>query len=284
LSDKSSIEWTDATWNPLRGCTKVSPGCKHCYAETFAERFRGVPGHPYEQGFDLRIVPEKLSEPLRWKTSRMVFVNSMSDLFQDEVPDEYVVAVAKIMQLANWHTFQVLTKRAERLRKMLAGKLGFASQLKNIWWGVSVEDKRFGLPRIAELRRAPAATRFLSVEPLLEDLGKLDLAGMHWVIVGGESGHGARPMQPEWVRSVRDQCKRAGVSFFFKQWGGVHKSKTGRDLDGRTYDETPAVEVSAAPCEEDRVALLRAAEVLAARQRQRVAPARRSRKLTVVPA
>src|SRR6267378_2684413 len=157
MSDRSHIEWTDATWNPLRGCTKVSPGCKHCYAETFAKRFRGVPGHPYEQGFDLRLVPEKLPEPLRWKTSRMVFVNSMSDLFQDEVPDEYVVAVAKIMQAADWHTFQVLTKRADRLREMLAGKLRFAATLKNIWWGVSVEDRPYGLPRIADLRRAPAA-------------------------------------------------------------------------------------------------------------------------------
>ncbi len=263
MSDRSHIEWTDATWNPLRGCTKVSPGCKHCYAETFAERFRGVPGHPYEQGFDLRLVPEKLPEPLRWKTSRMVFVNSMSDLFQEEVPDEYVVAVAKIMQAANWHTFQVLTKRGDRLREMLGGKLRFAAMLKNIWWGVSVEDKRYGLPRIADLRRAPAATRFLSVEPLLEELGDLDLHGIRWVIVGGESGHGARPMRAEWVRSIRDQCTSAGVSFFFKQWGGVHKSKAGRDLDGRTYDDAPPVEAAQSPTEEKRVALLRAAEALA---------------------
>src|SRR2546425_994616 len=152
----SKIEWTDATWNPLRGCTKVSPGCKHCYAETFAERFRGVPGHPYEYGFDLRLVPEKLAEPLRWKTSRMVFVNSMSDLFHEDVPDDYVVAVAKVMQHADWHTFQVLTKRAERMRKLLSTKLNFATKLRHIWWGVSVEDKEYGLPRAQHLRAAPA--------------------------------------------------------------------------------------------------------------------------------
>lgn len=284
MSDHSHIEWTDATWNPLRGCTKVSPGCKHCYAETFAERFRGVEGHPYEQGFDLRFVPEKLPEPLRWKSSRMVFVNSMSDLFQEEVPDNYVVAVAKIMQAANWHTFQVLTKRADRLRDMLTGKLRFAANLKNIWWGVSVEDKRFGLPRVVELRKAPASTRFLSIEPLLEDVGKLDLDGIHWVIVGGESGHGARPMRAEWVRSIRDQCARAGVSFFFKQWGGVHKSKAGRDLDGRTHDETPLVESAAPPSDDDRIALLRGAEILASPLRQPPVPAGRTRKLAVVPA
>jgi protein gp37 len=282
MSDRSHIEWTDATWNPLRGCTKVSPGCKHCYAETFAERFRGVPGHPYEQGFDLRLVPEKLTEPLRWKTSRMVFVNSMSDLFQEEVPDEYVVAVAKTMQAANWHTFQVLTKRADRLRTMLTGKLRFAAALKNVWWGVSVEDKDYGLPRISDLRRSPAATRFLSVEPLLEDLGALDLDGIHWVIVGGESGHGARPMQPEWVRSIRDQCARAAVPFFFKQWGGVHKSKAGRELDGHTHDETPPVESAAPLLDDERLARLRSVEAVAARLRRE--PARAGSKLLVVPA
>jgi protein gp37 len=263
MSDRSHIEWTDATWNPLRGCTKVSPGCKNCYAETFAERFRGVPGHPYEQGFDLRLVPDKLSEPLRWKSSRMVFVNSMSDLFQEEVPDEYVVAVARIMESAYWHTFQVLTKRADRLREMLSGKLRFAAMLKNVWWGVSVEDKQYGLPRIAELQQAPGLTRFLSVEPLLEDLGELDLHGIHWVIVGGESGHGARPMEAEWVRSIRDQCLRAGVSFFFKQWGGVHKSRAGRELDGVTHEDTPATQPPRPPPEEGRVALLHAAEAVA---------------------
>ncbi len=154
MSDKSKIEWTDATWNPVRGCAKISPGCTHCYAATFAERFRGVPGHPYEQGFDLRLVPEKLGEPLKWTKSKMIFVNSMSDLFIDEVPDEYIVAVAKVMHVASWHTFQVLTKRSERLREMLAGPLAFAAADKHIWWGVSVENRKFGLPRIEHLRRA----------------------------------------------------------------------------------------------------------------------------------
>jgi protein gp37 len=240
VSDHSAIEWTDATWNPVRGCTKISPGCKHCYAETFAQRFRGVPGHPYEQGFDLRLVPEKLYEPLRWKEPRNVFVNSMSDLFHEDVPSDYIGAVAGVMQMADWHTFQVLTKRADRLRELLSGNLRFAAELRNVWWGVSVEDRRYGFPRIAELRAAPARTRFLSVEPLLEDLGEIDLEGIHWVIVGGESGPGARPLDPVWVRRVRDQCVANGVPFFFKQWGGIRKGLAGRVLDGRTWDETPS--------------------------------------------
>jgi protein gp37 len=240
MSQNSSIEWTDATWNPVRGCTKISPGCKHCYAETFAERFRGVKGHPYEQGFDLRLVPEKLAEPLRWRTSKMIFVNSMSDLFHDAVPDNYIVAVAQVMVTAKWHTYQVLTKRSERLRNLLNTKLRFAAEQRHIWWGVSVEDKKYGLPRIEDLRNANAEVRFLSVEPLLEDLGKLDLRGIDWMIVGGESGAGARPMKKEWVLPLRDQCKPSGVPFFFKQWGGVRKKKAGRRLDGRTYDEFPS--------------------------------------------
>jgi protein gp37 len=239
MAAESTIEWTDATWNPVRGCTKISPGCKHCYAETFAERFRGVKNHPYEQGFDLRLVPDKLAEPLRWRKPKMVFVNSMSDLFHDAVPEEYIVAVANVMVTAKWHTYQVLTKRSDRLRKLLNSALSFAASEPHIWWGVSVEDQTYGLPRIDELRRADAAIRFLSVEPLLEDLGKLDLSGIHWVIVGGESGAGARPMKSEWVVSVRNQCRRARVPFFFKQWGGVRKSVLGRKLDGRTYDEFP---------------------------------------------
>ena len=262
MSGTSSIEWTDATWNPLRGCTKVSPGCKHCYAETFAERFRGVPGHPYEQGFDLRLVPEKLAEPLRWKTSRMVFVNSMSDLFQEDVPDGYVVAVAKAMQLANWHTFQVLTKRSERLQKLLSSKLKFAAKLPHVWWGVSVEDRRFGVPRVQHLRDAPAQVRFLSVEPLLEDIGKIKLAGIDWVIVGGESGHGARPMDPAWVASIRDQCERQGVAFFFKQWGGVQKKKAGRELEGQTYDAMPPVTAFEVPEEGERMRRVQSVELL----------------------
>src|SRR5262245_28759486 len=239
MSATSEIEWTDATWNPVRGCTKISPGCKHCYAETFAERVRGVPGHPYEQGFDLRLVPEKLAEPLRWTKPKLVFVNSMSDLFHEDVPDDYIGKVAEVMLVANWHTYQVLTKRSERLARMLRTKLSHLAAKPHIWWGVSVENRRHGLPRIDHLRAAPAAVRFLSVEPLLEDLGTIDLTGISWVIVGGESGPGARPMRGEWVRSIRDQCLAADVSFFFKQWGGTRKSLTGRTLDGRTHDAMP---------------------------------------------
>jgi protein gp37 len=239
MSDKSKIEWTDATWNPVRGCTKISPGCAHCYAETLAERFRGVPGHPFQFGFDLRLVPEKLGDPLRWGTSRMIFVNSMSDLFHHDVPDDYIVSVCRVMTAANWHTYQVLTKRADRLVGLLKGKLRFAAGQKHIWWGVSAENRRHGLPRVELLRRAPAKVRFLSVEPLLEDLGAIDLEGIDWVIVGGESGPGARPMDAAWVRNIRSQCRSAGVAFFFKQWGGVRKSETGRSLDGRTYSEFP---------------------------------------------
>ena len=236
---RTQIEWTDATWNPVRGCVKISPGCKHCYAETFAERFRGVKGHPYEQGFDLRLVPEKLTEPFTWRSPKLVFVNSMSDLFQDGVPDEFVAAVSRVMATAKWHTYQVLTKRAERMREMLGGKIQFAAKQENIWWGVSVEDRKYGLPRIDQLRRAPAKVRFLSIEPLLEDLGRFDLSGISWVIVGGESGPGARPMKKDWVISIREQCRQQRVPFFFKQWGGVRKAKNGRRLEGQTYDEYP---------------------------------------------
>ncbi|OJH34388.1 DUF5131 family protein [Cystobacter ferrugineus] len=262
MSDHSKIEWTDATWNPVRGCTKISPGCKHCYAETFAERFRGVPGHPYEQGFDLRLVPEKLAEPLRWRSPKCIFVNSMSDLFHTDIPVDYIVAVARVMALANWHTYQVLTKRSERMRELLRGELAFAAQLPHIWWGVSVEDRRYGVPRIEHLREAPARVRFLSVEPLLDDLGLLDLSGIHWVIVGGESGAGARPLHREWVASLRDQCAEAGVAFFFKQWGGVRKSKTGRLLDGLTHDELPHRVVMPSPLEAQRQQALAQAEAL----------------------
>jgi protein gp37 len=240
MSLNSRIEWTDATWNPVRGCVKISPGCKHCYAETFAERFRGVKGHPYEQGFDLRLVPEKLFAPFRWRSPKLVFVNSMSDLFQDGVPDAYAEVVAQVMTQANWHTYQVLTKRGERLRKMISAKLRFAAIQDHIWWGVSVEDRRYGLPRIEELRNSPAKVRFLSIEPLLEDLGECDLSDIDWVIVGGESGPGARPMKKERVVSIRDQCKVARVPFFFKQWGGFRKVRNGRILDGHTYNEYPA--------------------------------------------
>ncbi|WP_224368136.1 DUF5131 family protein [Hyalangium versicolor] len=256
MSSSSKIEWTDATWNPVRGCTKLSPGCKHCYAETFAERFRGVPGHPFEHGFDLRLVPEKLAEPLRWGSSKRIFVNSMSDLFHRDIPDDYIVSVARVMLLARWHTFQVLTKRSERMRDLLTTKLRFAADCEHIWWGVSVEDKRYGLPRIEHLQAAPAQVRFLSIEPLLEDLGAFELGGIHWVIVGGESGARARPMADSWVLSIRDQCKRARVPFFFKQWGGVHKSRTGRELAGRTYDEFPPAHPSPTMARQQRLEAL----------------------------
>jgi protein gp37 len=201
MSEHSDIEWTDATWNPVRGCTKISPGCKHCYAETFAERFRGVKGHPYEQGFDLRLVPAKLTEPFLWRSPKLVFVNSMSDLFQDGVPDEYIEAVCRVMVKANWHTFQVLTKRSERLRELLSGRLRFAAEHDHIWWGVSVEDQTYGLPRIDDLQKAPARVRFLSIEPLLEDLGAFDLSGISWAIVGGG----------EWAGSPSDGKRVGGL-------------------------------------------------------------------------
>ncbi len=257
MSEQSAIEWTDATWNPVRGCTKVSPGCKLCYAATFAERFRGVPGHPYEQGFDLRLVPEKLLEPLRWNQPKMVFVNSMSDLFHPQVPDEYIESVAHVMIAAPWHTFQVLTKRSERLEMLLNGRLSFAARSRHIWWGVSVENCKHGVPRISHLRRAKAKVRFLSIEPLLEDVGALDLRGIHWVIVGGESGFGARPIKKEWVLSLRNQCERENIPFFFKQWGGNRKWATGRELDGKTYDGFPEKRPSAIPDAANRTALIR---------------------------
>lgn len=257
MSDNSAIEWTDATWNPVRGCTKISPGCKHCYAATFAERWRGIPGHAYEQGFDLRLVPEKLDEPLRWKTPRRVFVNSMSDLFHDGVPVDFIAEVFDRMACATvdckrrhehvdecWtgepHTFQVLTKRAERMRRVVTDEMpSFVAEhfsgdrplpvamevgaypLRNVWLGVSVEDRKHGLPRIEHLRKTPAAVRFLSIEPLLEDLGELDLRGIGWVIVGGESGPGARRCDLTWLRSLVQQCAQAGVPCFVKQTGAA---------------------------------------------------------------
>jgi protein gp37 len=239
MSDRSAIEWTDATWNPVRGCTKVSPGCKFCYAEVFAERFRGVPGHPFEQGFDLRLVPEKLDQPLHWRRPRKIFVNSMSDLFHEDVPADYIARVGDVMRRADWHVFQVLTKRHERLRELLRSELRWMGDLDHVAFGVSVEDRRYGLPRIRSLQETPARIRFLSVEPLLADLGPLDLSGIDWVIVGGESGPRARPMLRDWVVNIRRQCRMQRVPFFFKQWGGARKHETGRTLDGRTYDEFP---------------------------------------------
>lgn len=242
VSDHSAIEWTDATWNPVTGCTQVSPGCAHCYAKTFAERFRGVPGHPYEQGFDLKLWPSRIEQPARWKTPRRVFVNSMSDLFHDFVPDEYIVRVFDAMAATPRHQFQVLTKRPERAAA-IAPLLRWSS---NVWLGVSVENQRWS-QRVDVLREIPAVVRFLSCEPLLGGL-ELNLDGIGWVIAGGESGPRARPMNIEWARSLRDSCRRVHVPFFFKQWGAhdvngrrVGKKVAGRVLDGRTWDEFPEV-------------------------------------------
>jgi protein gp37 len=262
MSAHSKIEWTEATWNPVRGCLKISPGCKHCYAETFAERFRGVRNHAYEYGFDPRLVPEKLLEPLRWSSGKTVFVNSMSDLFQDAIPADYVAAVATVMLRADWHTYQVLTKRSKRMQQLLSAELREAAAARHIWWGVSVEDRKYGLPRIDHLRATPARIRFLSIEPLLEDLGSIDLSGIHWVIVGGESGPGARPMHKAWVESIREQCAAGSVAFFFKQWGGVRKGKNGRVLGERTYDDMPELQAAAAPPREYRLALAAALDEL----------------------
>jgi protein gp37 len=266
MSQQSAIEWTDATWNPVRGCTKISPGCKHCYASTFAERFRGVAGHPYEQGFSLRLVPQKILEPLRWSKAKMVFVNSMSDLFHPAIPDGYIESVARVMAETPWHTYQVLTKRADRLEDLLNGKLAFAAGQGHIWWGVSVEDKKYGVPRINYLRGARAAVRFLSIEPLLEDVGELNLTGINWVIVGGESGFGARPMEREWVVSLLRQCKANHVPFFFKQWGGSRKWEAGRQLDGRTYDEFTKRKAIKVPDASSRSSLMAKLSTLSAGQ------------------
>ncbi len=240
MADRSSIEWTDATWNPVTGCTKVSAGCSHCYAERFAERWRGVPGHPYVQGFDLRLWPERLVQPLRWKRPRSIFVNSMSDLFHERVSEDYIQRVFAIMAQADHHRFQVLTKRHRRL-VALAPRLPWPS---HIWMGVSVETQRW-VERASALCHTPAAVKFLSCEPLLGDLN-LDLTGIDWVIVGGESGYGARPMQEQWAIHIRNQCLASRVPFFFKQWGehdatGERKGKkaAGRLLANRTWDEMP---------------------------------------------
>lgn len=234
MSDNSSIEWTDATWNPITGCTKVSEGCRNCYAERFAERWRGVKGHAFENGFDLTLRPERLDAPLHWKTPRRIFVNSMSDLFHEDVPLSFIKQVFATMQQAHWHTFQILTKRSKRLAE-LAPKLPWP---RNVWMGVSIENMKVA-NRADDLRKVPAAVRFLSCEPLIGSLANLDLSGMDWIIVGGESGPGARPMAKTWVRELRRSARQTGAAFFFKQWGGPVKSKTGRILDERTYDEYP---------------------------------------------
>lgn len=235
----SAIEWTDASWNPVTGCTKVSRGCDNCYAERFAERFRGVPGHPYKQGFDLKLHPNRLDHPLKWRSPRHIFVNSMSDLFHKNIPADFAEKVFTTMRMAHWHIFQVLTKRSSLMRKFVNQRFQFPVP-PHIWLGVSVEN-RDALVRIEHLRQVNASVRFLSVEPLLEDIGQINLEGIHWVIVGGESGPGARPMRKEWVRNIREQCVEAEVPFFFKQWGGRTPKAGGRLLDGRHWDEMPSI-------------------------------------------
>lgn len=245
MSTNSRIEWTERTWNPVVGCTKISAGCKHCYAEVMARRLQAMGAPGYELGFKkVRVLPERLADPLERRKPTLYFVNSMSDLFHDQVPETFIRQVFDVMERTPQHTYQVLTKRAKRISQFARSY----AVPDNVWIGVSVENKRHGVPRIAELQAAPAATRFLSVEPLLEDVGALDLSGIDWVIVGGESGHKARPMKPEWARGVQRQCEEQGVLFFFKQWGafgvdGRKRSKhaNGRELDGRTWDDMPAL-------------------------------------------
>jgi protein gp37 len=234
VADRSAIEWTEATWNPVTGCDKVSPGCAHCYAETFAERWRGVPGHPYEQGFDLKLWPARLEQPLRWTRPRMIFVNSMSDLFHEGIPLAYVQSVFDVMVWAEHHTFQILTKRPERLAE-LAPDLPWP---ENVWMGVSIENRRF-VHRADSLRQVPSAVRFISAEPLLGPLEGLALDGIHWLIVGGESGPRHRRMDPTWAIDLRDRSERAGVAFFFKQWGGRTPKAGGRTLDGAEHNAMP---------------------------------------------
>ncbi|MEW8692658.1 MAG: phage Gp37/Gp68 family protein [Candidatus Thiodiazotropha endolucinida] len=244
MTTQSTIEWTEQTWNPVTGCTKVSPGCKHCYAETMARRLKAMGVRGYENGFGLTLLPDRLDEPLRRRKPTIYFVNSMSDLFHEKVPDDFIRQAFEVIRQTPQHTYQILTKRAERL------SIFFQSYEapKNAWIGVSVENKKDGLPRIDELRNIQAHIRFLSVEPLLEDLGKIDLRGIHWVIVGGESGPKARPMKQEWAINVQRQCEQQNVAFFFKQWGGWGadgrkraKKQNGRMLMGKTWDEMPSL-------------------------------------------
>jgi protein gp37 len=233
---KSTIEWTESTWNPVTGCTKVSPGCVHCYAERMAIRLQAM-GHPnYDQGFQVALHEQALALPLTWKKSRVIFVNSMGDVFHEDVPEEFVVRLFDTMRIASWHTFQVLTKRAERMED-LGLRTGWPP---NVWMGVSVETKHY-LPRLEHLRRSGARIKFASFEPLLEPLGDIDLSAIDWVIVGGESGPGARPIERTWVTQIRDQCAESDIPFFFKQWGGVNKRRSGRLLDGRTWNEMPGM-------------------------------------------
>ena len=238
MAENSEIEWTDATWNPATGCTKVSKGCDNCYAERISERFRGSKGHPYQQGFDLKLWPARLALPSTWKRPRRIFVNSMSDLFHKDIPKEFISRVFNTMERADWHVYQVLTKRSSILRNFVNSRYPDNPAPSHIWLGVSVED-RSSLTRVEHLQQTNAAVRFLSIEPLLGPIGKLHLEGIHWVIVGGESGPGFRPMKIDWVREIRNQCIDAGVAFFFKQWGGIRPKAGGNLLDNCTWQEYP---------------------------------------------
>lgn len=238
LASKTEIEWTDATWNPVTGCTKLTRGCDLCYAERFSERFRGVPGHSFESGFDLRLRPERVAQPLSWRQSKRIFVNSMSDLFHKEIPTTFIDAIFETMEAADWHTFQVLTKRSSLMMKYLSKRYGSELAPPHIWLGVSVEDRK-NTVRLKHLKSCRAATKFISFEPLLGPVGEIDLTGIDWAIVGGESGPRARPMSEEWAIEIRDQCWRDKVAFFFKQWGGVRPKSGGRLLMGREWNDYP---------------------------------------------
>ncbi len=238
MSDKSGIEWTDATWNPVTGCTKVSAGCANCYAETFSERWRGTEGHHFENGFDLTLRPERLEIPIKWKKPRRIFVNSMSDLFHKDIPLRFIEKIFDTMRKSSWHTFQVLTKRSDTMQ-FFSTRYGWPD---NVMAGVSIENRDVKTNRLRDLHLTRARFKFLSLEPLLQDLGELSLDEISWVIVGGESGAKSRPIEIEWVRSIRNQCLDAAVPFFFKQWGGINKKRNGRMLDGRTWDEFPVMD------------------------------------------
>jgi protein gp37 len=240
MASKTSIEWTDATWNPVTGCTKISAGCDYCYAERFAERFRNVPKHPFSTGFDLTLRPERLEQPLSWKKPRMIFVNSMSDLFHKDITDEYIDRVFHTMETADWHIYQVLTKRSSLMRDYVNKRYATTMAPAHIWLGVSIEDKA-ALTRLRHLKETKACVRFISFEPLLEALGHVDLEGIKWVIVGGESGHHARPIEANWIREIRDQCSLYGAAFFFKQWGGKTPKAGGNLLDDRQWMDYPRI-------------------------------------------
>jgi protein gp37 len=238
MAENSAIEWTDATWNPVTGCTRISAGCDNCYAARFSERFRDVPGHPFETGFDLTLRPARLLQPLGWKRPRMIFVNSMSDLFHKSIPSSYIARVFDTMEKADWHIYQILTKRSSLLQKFINSRYRSAQAPSHIWLGTSIENQR-ATSRIAHLQRANAGVRFLSIEPLIGPVGKLSLDGIHWVIVGGESGPRARPMNAEWAIDIRNQCIQAKVAFFFKQWGGRTPKTGGRLLEGKEWSQFP---------------------------------------------